>query len=64
MLIKYDEERYFSQSVSEIFFFLRKILLNVLHSMSLTVLLPWVLDLPNIKGFLATLIFANGASYA
>ena len=64
MLIKYDEERYFSQSVSEIFFFLRKILLNVLHSMSLTVLLPWVLDLPYIKGFLATLIFANGASYA
>ena len=52
----------------------RKILLNVLHNFSLTVLLPWkhthywVPDLPNIKGISGHLwhsifIFANGGSY-
>ena len=42
MLIKYDEKRHRSQFVSEMFSFLcSKILLNVLHNLSLTVFLPW-----------------------
>ena len=42
ILIKYDEKRDLSQFVSEMFdFFCSKILLNVLHNLSLTGLLPW-----------------------
>ena len=41
-LIKYDEKGYLSQFLSEMFdFFCSKIQLNVLHNLSLTVLLTW-----------------------
>ena len=58
ILIKYDEKRYLSQFESEMFDSLRKILLNVLHNMSLTVWLPWqhtgFQTSPILKAFLAT----------
>ena len=40
ILIKYDK-RYISQFYQKLLILCRKILLDVLHNMSLTVLLPW-----------------------
>ena len=40
-LIKYDEKRYLSQFVSEMFILRNAILVKVLHNVSLKVLLPW-----------------------
>ena len=70
-IIKYDEERYLRQSISEMFD-CSNILLNVLHNTDSTVITMatyWIPDLPNIKGssghlWRSILLFANGASYA
>ena len=55
ILFQYDEKRYLSQFVS---IFCSKILINVLHYMSLTVLLPWhhtgFQTSPILKAFQAT----------
>ena len=67
-----EKKRYLSQFVSEMFVFGSKILLNVLHKMSSTVVTMatnWVPDLPHIKSFSGhlwpyILIFANSSSYA
>ena len=71
-MIKYDGKRYPSQFVvAVVVASCSKILEDMLHNMSIPVLLPWqhrpVPDLPDIKGFdghlwLSILIFANGAS--
>ena len=59
IFFRYDEKRYLSQFVSEMFDSLQwQILLSVLHNTSLTVLLPWqhtgFQTSPIFKAFLAT----------
>ena len=73
ILIKYDEERYLSQFVSEMFHSLQydstKCAPQYGINSFVMVATNWVPDLPIIKGFSgciwhSILIFANGASYA
>jgi len=71
--IKYNEERYLSQFVSEMFDSLQEDSTKCAPQYQLdsfvTMATYWVQDLPNINGFSghlwhSILIFANGASYA
>ena len=61
ILIKYDQNRYPSQFLSEMFDSYSKILLNVVHNTSLTVSLPWqhtrFQTYPIFKAFLPPLAF-------
>ena len=73
ILFRYDEKRYLSQFVSEIFEFLRKGSTKYAPQYelnnSVTIATYWVPDLPHIKSssshlWRSVLIFANSSSYA